>query len=1072
MIDWETGTVLIDNCILRTRLEAYQTTKITTLQEGLGKNLLTEEPRPESADSSEKEPLKVKRVTTNETTKPKPKEQYEVELKEVLAKLPEKYHDFIELFVKKEYRLPKHEKEYEAKIPLKPGFTPTSVRQKHKSRDQLELESKFVREFLAAGYIREGRGPASCLPMFVPKKDGTERLVIDYRSLNNGTIDDANKAPHQEQKRDLLQGAKIMTVFDIQWGYYNLRTAEEDIWKTAFLTDMGLFEWVVAPMGLKRLPAEFARFMTHVLIKYLNKFVAVYFDDIIVYSKNEEEHDQHVREVMTALIEAGLTLKIKKCEFDTTTVKYLGMIYTPEGLQIQPEKIEPIINWPTPINVTEIQQFLGATGYIRRYIENYTANSRPLTELLKKEQEFEWNDRRQEAFNKLKEQVRTAPILMLHDADKLNVIRPDASGYALGIVLEQPGDDGKLRPVAFYSRQFTTAERNYDVHDRELLAIVEAFKQWRHYLQGVTEETVVKSDHLNLKYFTTTKELIGRQIRWAEYLAKFKFRIEHIKGKENVIADALSRRPDYAIGLEQPKTNILREDEDGIRYNTQAVLATTITIKEEKFHAKMAKATREDKVLSTALTNQEANKVKELAVWKGSILVPTTMIKEVIQMHHDPPAEGHQGIERTIEKIQRQYYFPQMRKLVGEYIGQCDSCNRNKPINHKPYGKMNVPRTPTKAWEIITVDFMQGLPESKDPITGIRYTDAIVIVDKLTKYVIIKPTRKDMTAQQCAILMLREVFAWTGLPSEIISDRDKLFTSKYWQTITEACGISHKLSTANHQQTDGQTERMIQTIEQHLRHYLDWNQDNWVELLPLAQYAMNNARNTSTGEVPHFANLGRYPRMTWTSINAIGKSEEAIVKALHMQQMHNTMSKDIAWAESRMKKYYDDKREDAPVLQKGERVYLLRRTPGSKTFNIKIKRPSDKFDAVKYGPFRIEAKLENDNYKLQLPARMRVHPVFHISLLEPTENQENGNDEIDDEEYEVERLLDRKLEKGSIYYLVKWKGYPPEENSWEPVSNLNCHDKIQEYRETLGLQKKKQQARKNHPRPGRWERRY
>lgn len=1066
VIDWTTGTVSIDNRILRTKLGQYE--ELTSLREGSGKTISAEEPRKDTS-SSDTGAQQVMRTPeqTNETTRPKPKEKYREELKEVLEKLPKKYYEFIELFVKKEYRLPKHDKEFEVRIDLKPGFTPPAVKQFHKSPAELKVEDGFVDEFHEALYIRTGSGKASARTMFVNKKDLTKRMVLDYRALNNGTIDDANKAPHQEQKRDLLQGAKIMTVFDIRWGYYNLRMAKEDIWKTAFLTDKGLFEWVVAPMGLKNLPAQFARYMTHVLWKYLNKFVAVYFDDIIVYSKNVEEHDSHVRQVMKVLMDAGLTLKIKKCEFDATTINYLGMIYTPEGLKIQPEKMDAILNWPTPEKVKDVQGFLGASGYVRRYLQNYSDIARPMTELLKKEMEFEWNDKREKAFNDIKELVKNSPILALHDPELPDVITPDASGDGLGIALEQL-KDGKLIPIAFYSRQFTQAERNYDVHDRELLAVVTAFKQWRHYLEGAKHEITVRSDHHNLKYFTTTKELTGRQIRWAEHLSRFNFKIQHIKGKDNIMADALSRRPDYAIGMEQPKTNILVEDGNEIRYNTKAVLAAAITVNETGFHQRMVQATRKDKILMTAIANKEAIEQNGLAVWNGSILVPASMVTEIIKEHHDPPMQGHQGIDRTMEKIQRQYYFPQMRKRVNGYISMCDSCNRNKPINHRPYGKMQLPETPKKPWENITVDFIQGLPESKDPITGIRYTDAIVIVDRLTKYVIIRPTPKNLTAEQCATLMLREVFSWTGLPTKIISDRDKLFRSKYWQTITKACGIEHSLSTANHQQTDGPTERMIQTIEQHLRHYLDWNQDNWVEILPLAQFAMNNAKNTSTGEVPHFANLGRYPRMTWTSVSTEGRSNEAILQATHMQQMHNTMSKDIMWAEQRMKRYYDMKREDAPVLQKGERVYLLRRTPGSKTFNIKTKRPSNKFDSVKYGPFRIVKKLENDNYQLQLPTRMRIHPIFHISLLEPTRNPENRNDEADDEEYEVEKILDRKQESGRVYYLVRWKGYEPEDDSWEPIENLNCHDKIQDYRQTIGLEKKRQQARKNHPRPGRW----
>ncbi|EED14713.1 retrotransposon polyprotein, putative [Talaromyces stipitatus ATCC 10500] len=569
IIDWASGTVAVNSSMLKTKIETKDIEKILNLHK-------------ESGTSSEKGQAdtlrKTRKVTWTQeveqqenkreieaqarqiaTVRPKPKELYEKELAKVKAKLPEKYYNYIELFVKKEYRLPNHPKEYKVRIPLKPGFKVLSVKQHCKSRDKLEMEDKFIEEFLAAGYIREGRGSASARPLFVLKKDRTKRMVIDYRALNNRTEDDTNKAPHQEQKRDLLQGAKIMTVFDIQW-------------------DKSLYEWAVTLMGLKRLPVEFAQFMTYVLIQYLNKFVVVYFNDIIVYSKDPNEHEGHVRQVMTKLMEAGLMLKIKKCEFDTTTVNYLGMIYTPEGLKIQPEKVDAITNWPTPANIKEVQGFLGATGYVRRYIRNYSEHSRPMTELLKKDEEF------------LKQLVTEAPILALDDPEKRKIIRLDTSGYTLGIALEQVGSDGIVQIVAFYSRQFIAAERNYDVHDRELLVIVEAFKQWRHYLQGVKEETIVKSDHHNLKYFTMTKELTGRQIRWAEYLSRFKFRIEHIKGKENVI----------------PKTNILKEDEDGIRYNVKVILAATIIVNHHDFYNHMIQAIQQDKILTMAITNKEA----------------------------------------------------------------------------------------------------------------------------------------------------------------------------------------------------------------------------------------------------------------------------------------------------------------------------------------------------------------------------------------------------------------------------------------------------------------------------------
>jgi hypothetical protein len=321
----------------------------------------------------------------------------------------------------------------------------------------------------------------------------------------------------------------------------------------------------------------------------------------------------------------------------------------------------------------------------------------------------------------------------------------------------------------------------------------------------------VQSDHKNLKYFTTTKQLTGRQIRWHEELAKFKFRIKYIKGKRNTAADALSRQPDYTIGVKQPESNLLQQNKDGtIQCNQEAVLAATIVVEDKDFLERLQKAMEKDEYLKQ-WKNNTTNLVEEqgLILWNGSIMVPQDIVTEVIYLHHNLPTEGHQGIGRTIEKIQQNYFFPKIEQAVRTYINKYNECNRNKPLNHQLYGKMQINETPKKAWNHITVDFIQGLPPSKDPITGITYTDTMITVCKLTKYTILRPIQKEITTQKLALLMLQEIFIWTRLPRYITSDRDKLFTSKYWETITEACGIEQKLSTANHQQTDGQSERMI-----------------------------------------------------------------------------------------------------------------------------------------------------------------------------------------------------------------------------------------------------------------------
>ncbi|EED18404.1 retrovirus polyprotein, putative [Talaromyces stipitatus ATCC 10500] len=360
IIDWASGTVAVDSSMIKTKTENRDIEKILNLHE-------------ESGTSSEKGQAntlrKTRKVTWTQeleqqerkreikaqarqiaTVRPKPKELYKKELAEVKAKLPEKYYNYIELFVKKEYRLPNHPKEYEVRIPLKSGFKVPSVKQHYKSQDELEMEDKLIEEFLAVGYIREGRGSASARALFVPKKDGTKQISL----ISNGVIT--------------------------------------------------ISEWLKKIFG--------------------------------------KSHFLRIKVFMTKLMEAGLTLKIKKCEFDITTVNYLGMIYIPEGLKIQPEKVDAITNWPTPANIKEVQGFLGATGYVRRYIRNYSEHSRSMTELLKKDEEFVWNNRRQKVFDKLKQLVTEAPILTLDDLEKQKIIRLGASEYILRIALEQVGSDG------------------------------------------------------------------------------------------------------------------------------------------------------------------------------------------------------------------------------------------------------------------------------------------------------------------------------------------------------------------------------------------------------------------------------------------------------------------------------------------------------------------------------------------------------------------------------------------------------------------------------------------------------
>ena len=340
------------------------------------------------------------------------------------------------------------------------------------------------------------------------------------------------------------------------------------------------------------------------------------------------------------------------------------------------------------------------------------------------------------------------------------------------------------------------------------------------------------------------------------------------------------------------------------------------------------------------------------------------------------------------------------------------------------------------------MDFIVKLPKSTDPATGVVYDSIMVIVDRFTKYMIVVPFKETFTAEQLGHVLLDRLVRDHGPPLSIISDRDKLFTSNYWRTITATMGIRLKLSTAYHPQTDGQTERMNQTLEQYIRHYINDAQDNWVQLLPVAQLAINQHRSDSTKESPFFANFGQHARVDMPR-RPSPEAEKALQHDEVLRRTHTSIKNYLQQAQQRMNRQIDKRRKTAPQLKKGDKVYLNAK-------NLRTKTPrTKKLENVKVGPFFIKEQRGPVNYQLELPPDAKIHPVFHVSLLEPADPaipvQTTFHYQADEEqEFEVEKILGQRGQK----YLVKWKGYPPEENTWEPLKNLgNCRLLLQQFRQ-------------------------
>src|SRR5512136_2028050 len=426
-------------------------------------------------------------------------------------------------------------REIEFRIDLARGTAPIYKSPYRMAANELAEVKKQVDEQLQKGYIRPSTSPWGAPVIFVEKKDKTKRMCVDYRALNEVTIKNKYPLPRIDDLFDQLKGATVFSKIDLRSGYHQLRIREEDIPKTAFITRYGLFECTVMSFGLTNAPAFFMNLMNKVFMEYLDKFVVVFIDDILIYSRTKEEHEEHLRLALEKLREHQLYAKFSKCEFWLSEVKFLGHVISAGGVAVDPSNVESVTNWKQPKTVSEIRSFLGLAGYYRRFIENFSKIAKPMTRLLQKDVKYKWSEDCERSFQELKKRLVTAPVLILPDSRKGFQVYCDASRLGLGCVLMQ---DGKV--VAYASRQLRPHEKNYPTHDLELAAVVHALKIWRHYLFGTRTE--VYTDHKSLKYIFTQPDLNMRQRRWLELIKDYDMGIHYHPGKANVVADALSRK--------------------------------------------------------------------------------------------------------------------------------------------------------------------------------------------------------------------------------------------------------------------------------------------------------------------------------------------------------------------------------------------------------------------------------------------------------------------------------------------------------------------------------------------------
>jgi len=511
-----------------------------------------------SGKSQKKE--KVKRVATEEEEKIvrwtiddkedwRKEEEMEEDHRKIEEMVPKKFLKWRKVFGKVESERIPTRKIWDYTIDLKETFKPQKEKIYPLSKNERGEVQNFVEDQLRKGYIRPSKSLQTSPVFFIGKKDRSKQMVMDYHNLNSQTVKNNYLLLLITELIDNMGSKRVFTKMDLRWGFNNVRIKEGDEWKGAFIMHIGSFEPTVMFFGMTNSPATFQAMMNEILRDLINEGKVIAFvDDVLVGTETEEGHDEIVEEILRRLEENDLYIKPEICVWKTRKIRFLGVVIGPDGIEIEAEKVDRVLSWPQPKNVKDIRKFLGLANYYRRFIKDFAQVARPMNVLTQKDEKWRWEEMQQKAFDELKRIFTSKPVLAAPDLDKEFRIEADASNYATGGVLSMKCSDEKWRPVVFISKSLSDTERNYEIHDKEMLAIVRCLEAWRYFLEGTVVKFEIWTDHKNLEYFMKAQKLNQRQIRWALYLSRFDFTLKHVLGSKMGKADSLSRRPDCVRG--------------------------------------------------------------------------------------------------------------------------------------------------------------------------------------------------------------------------------------------------------------------------------------------------------------------------------------------------------------------------------------------------------------------------------------------------------------------------------------------------------------------------------------------
>lgn len=941
------------------------------------------------------------------------------------AGLPVELKEFEDVFnVRSADELPPH-RESDLEIKLKDSSSePPDSRLFRLAEPEMRLLEDYVDSMLQKGFIRPSSSSSAAGVFFVKKKDGGLRLCVDYRELNAITVKNRFPIPLIDQILDSLgekinkHEIKVFSKIDLKNGYHLLRMKSGSEHLTAFKTPVGLFEYQVVPFGLCNAPAAFSSWIHSIFADLIGKSLISYLDDIILFSRSKEEHTELLKEVLQRMRTHRLVANPAKCEFFVQKTDFLGFTIATDGIEMSQDKRNSIGNWKFPRTRRGLQRFIGFVNFYRRFIAGFSASLQPLLNLASLKGEFNPTDSDLKAFEEIKRKFLSDVTLSWPDSSKRFVVIGDSSDFALGFTVYQTADPSEdlnvirpsLKPVSFFSRKLKTSEMKLDAAEKEALHIVESLRRFRPWFLSSRLPILYFTDHKNHNELTQKRRLPKKLLRWRELIEQFDIVVKFVPGSEIAPEDAISRREEFQWS-EEEKERILSQS-----ILPQSALSSSATVT----------AASSDLIRRILEENPDQSEHDVLVVNSPELR------KEILELTHNNKISGHPGIRRTLARITPRFTWPRLREEVREWVRSCSTCQRQKVPRTRPVGTLLPLKVAEAPWSSISMDWVTGLPNSKG------YNAILVVCDRFTKLVHLIPTVKSYTASRTAQQFIESVWKYHGLPKEIISDRDKVFLSHFWDALCGDLGIKLCLSSARHPESDGQSERSIQTVMCLIRSCSNFLGDDWAQHLPFVEMAFNSSRSEATGLSPMEASFGFTPNFDGlrdskiTLSRSVDASKELLIK---IRETFAQISKQLHLTQERMKRFADKLRTNAPEYRIGDLVFLDRRQIPSSSENPKM-------DSPFIGPFPIVKKINPVSMKLRLPSTMRIHPVFHVSLLKPCVGQHNPSENLTISERNSltpSLLLRSRTSYGKTQFLVRWEGLGEADDSWVPQNSLPSH---------------------------------